>query len=235
MARPALHTAARTAALCAALATSLMAAAPDAPVADAASRGDAAAVTALITRGADVNTPQGDGMTALHWAAMNGEPALASMLLQAGANPKAATRVGAYTPLLLAAKLGDGAVVEVLLKGGADANARTDNGTTALMFAAASGDVPSVDHLIARKVDLNARETTRGLTAAMFAAAANYAAEVLAVLGRHGADLSATSTPLDLRVINRSKFAGVLFGNPEPPKKRRAAKPGRWRAAAATA
>jgi ankyrin repeat protein len=38
------------------------------------------------------------------------------------------------------------------------------------------------------------------------------------VLARHSAELSATSTPLDLRVLDRSRFAGVLFGNPEPPK-----------------
>lgn len=207
----------RTTALCALLATTIAASAPDAPVADAAARGDTAAVSALLTRGADVNSGQGDGMTALHWAAMRGDPALATMLLQAGGNPKAATRVGAYTPLLLAAKLGHGGVVGVLLDGGADASAETDNGTTALMFAAASGDVASVERLVAARVDVNARETTRGLTAAMFAAAADRAA-VIAVLARHGADLSAGSTPLDLRVLDRSRFAGVLFGNPAPPK-----------------
>ncbi len=217
MARPTLGTALRAAGLCALLATATVSAAVDAPVADAAARGDAAAVEALLTKGADVNSPQGDGMTALHWAAMNDEPTLAAVLLQAGANPRAATRVGAYTPLLLAAKLGHRGVVEALLKGGADPATKTDNGTTALMFAAASGDLESVDLLLARKPDVNARESTRGLTAAMFAAAANRAT-VVALLGRNGADLSATSTPLDLRVLDRSRFAGVLFGNPSPPK-----------------
>ncbi len=193
------------------------AAAPDTPVADAAARGDSAAVSALLTKGADVNAGQGDGMTALHWAAMRGDVALARLLLQAGASPKAATRVGAYTPLLLAAKAGYGDVVAALLASGADAGVKTDNGTTALMFAAASGDVASVEQLIAQRVELDARESTRGLTAAMFAAAANRAA-VIGVLARHGADLAAASTPLDLRVLDRSRFAGVLFGNPAPPK-----------------
>jgi uncharacterized protein len=217
MPRPSLATALRVTGLCAILATTTVSAALDAPVADAAARGDTTAVEALLTKGADVNSAQGDGMTALHWAAMNGQAPLASILLRAGANPGAATRVGAYTPLLLAAKLGHGAVVEALLKGGADPAATTDNGTTALMFAAESGDLPSVELLIARRVDVNARETTRGLTAVMFAAAADRAA-IVAALGRHGAELSATSTPLDLQVLDRSRFAGVLFGNPEPPK-----------------
>ena len=61
------------------------------------------AVAALLKQAADVNAPQGDGMTALHWAAMHDDPALATMLLYAGASPKARTRVGGYTPLLLAA------------------------------------------------------------------------------------------------------------------------------------
>jgi ankyrin repeat protein len=39
------------------------------PVADAAMKGDLAAVRALVAKGANVNAPQGDGMTALHWAA----------------------------------------------------------------------------------------------------------------------------------------------------------------------
>lgn len=49
--------------------------------------------------------------------------------------------------------------------------------------------------------------------------AANNHAAVLTALARLGADLSAISEPLDLRVIDRSKFKGVLFGNPTAPKK----------------
>ena len=43
-------------------------------------------------------------MTALHWAAMKGDAELAQMLLYAGANVKATTRLGAYTPLVIAAR-----------------------------------------------------------------------------------------------------------------------------------
>ena len=48
-------------------------------------------------------------MTALHWAALKGDAELAQMLLYAGANVKATTRLGAYTPLYLAAKGGHAA------------------------------------------------------------------------------------------------------------------------------
>ena len=59
---------------------------PDSPVADAAQRGAVAQVRVLLREGADVNAPQGDGMTALHWAATRGSAELAAVLLSAGAN-----------------------------------------------------------------------------------------------------------------------------------------------------
>ncbi len=84
--------------------TSLVGAAPlPAPVADAAMKGDREAVRALLKQGADVNAAQGDGMSALHWAADRGDAELAEMLIYAGANPGAVTRIGHYTPLHLAA------------------------------------------------------------------------------------------------------------------------------------
>ena len=79
---------------------------PDSAVADAAMKGDIEAVRALLKDGADVNAAQGDGMTALHWAAEAGDMELVGMLLYAGANPQGVTRLGGYTPLHLASKAG---------------------------------------------------------------------------------------------------------------------------------
>src|SRR6266853_152243 len=70
-------------------------------VADAVMKGDKAAVRALIGQRADVNAPQADGSTALHWAVYRGDVETANALTSAGANVKAATREGA-TPLSLA-------------------------------------------------------------------------------------------------------------------------------------
>src|SRR5687768_18176340 len=74
--------------------SSLLNAAGPAPVADAAMKRDREAVRALLKNGDDVNAAQGDGMTALHWAARNGDLELTQMLLYAGANVKATTRLG---------------------------------------------------------------------------------------------------------------------------------------------
>ncbi len=202
--------------------SALLHAAPGAPVADAAMQGDREAVRALLKQAADVNAAQGDGMTALHWAAMKDDADLVQTLLFAGANVRATTRIGTYTPLILAAKSGSGSVIAPLLKSGADANSQTANGTTALMLASASGNADAVASLIEGGAQVNATEPVRGLNAAMFAAASNRAA-VLPLLAARGADLKATSKVTDLAALSRDPAAlrDITFGNPglpgEPP------------------
>jgi ankyrin repeat protein len=203
----------------AALALSVMLhAAPSSPVADAAMQGNRDAVRSLLKQAADVNAAQGDGMTALHWAAMKDDADLAQTLLFAGASVRATTRIGAYTPLILAAKNGSASVIAPLLKSGADANSATANGTTALMLAAASGNTDAVKQLIDGGAHVNATEPVRGLTPAMFAAASNRAA-VIALLAGSGADLKATSKVTDLSALSRNPAAlrEITFGNPPPP------------------
>jgi len=75
-------------------------------VADAAMRGDMAAVRKLITEKVDVNAPQPDGATALQWAVYRGDKAMLEVLLGAGANVKAANREGS-TPMWLRAGSGE--------------------------------------------------------------------------------------------------------------------------------
>ena len=94
---------------------------PDSPVADAAMQGETEQVRVLLRDGADVNAAQGDGMTALHWAAERGDRELADMLLYAGAHLEAVTRLGGYTPLHLASRSGRSSVVEALTAAGANA------------------------------------------------------------------------------------------------------------------
>ena len=186
----------------------------NAPVAEAAERGDKAAVLALIKQAADVNAAQGDGMTALHWAAMKGDVELAQMLIYAGANVKAATRLGSYTPLFVASQQGHAGVIDALVKAGADVNAGTPNGTTPLMAAAASGEVEAVKVLLDQGANVNGKDGIRSQTPLMYAAAANRAA-VIEILTARGADVKAASKVSDLSALSRE---GLGFGgNPQVP------------------
>ena len=162
---------------------------PDSPVADAAMRGDAAAVRALIAEGADVNAAQGDGMTALHWAARNRDAALVRDLLEAGAAVSAGTRIGHYTALHLAAQVGAGEVVEVLLGAGADAGRAilVGGGAGPLHFAAAAGSERAIAALVAAGADVNATEDAWGQTPLIFAASKGRTGGVRALL-EAGAD-----------------------------------------------
>src|SRR5207302_11156676 len=133
--------------------------------ADAAMQGDHQAVQVLLKQAADVNGAQGDGMTALHWAAMKNDAELTETLLYAGANVRAKTRIGDYTPLVLAARAGNASVIPALVAAGADVNSKTSNGTTPLMLAATSGSVDAVNALLDTGADLKAIEPVRGFNA----------------------------------------------------------------------
>ena len=190
---------------------------------DAAMNGNRDAVRALLKDGADVNTTQADGMTALHWAAQKGDVELAKVLLYASANLKATTRIGGYTPLLIASKNGDAAMIETLTQAGADANAPTTNGTTPLMLASAAGKPAAVKALLDHGANVNAKEAVKGETALTFAAAFGRA-DVIRVLTAHGADVKATTKAVDLADFAQGR-AGAARGGA----RRQQRRPGRPR------
>ena len=176
------------------------AAAASSEVADAAAKGDRTAVRALIQRKADVNAPQVDGTTALHWAARGDDLDLAEMLIAAGANVSAANREG-VTALQLASINGSAAMLQKLLKAGADPNAPLDQfQDTALMMAARTGKTDALRVLLETGAKVNATETWGGTTPLMWAAAERHAAAVKVLLDA-GADVNA-----------RTKFVGAANG-----------------------
>src|SRR6478736_8851604 len=182
-----------------------------AAIADAAMHGDRVAVKELLKKGLDVNGAQGDGSTALHWAATKGDAELAQMLVYAGANVRATTRLGAYTPLYLAAKGGYPDVVRILLAAGADAKATTSNGTTPLMIAAAAGDTKSITALIENGADINAKDGAKGETPLIFAAGFNRTDAVKLLLAK-GADHKVTTKVVDLFALTAPEEEAMQRG-----------------------
>jgi ankyrin repeat protein len=180
--------------------TAVGAQSPQAPAASAAEARHVEELRALLKAGQDVNASQGDGMTALHWAAMHGDSAMTAMLLSAGANVKARTRLGGYTPLHLASQGGHSSVMQALVAAGAEVGATTSTGATPLLLAARAGDVEGVSRLIAAGADVNATERAHGQTALMIAAGLDRA-EVATLLLARKADPAIASSVADLKAL----------------------------------
>lgn len=169
------------------------------PLIDAVRSGDLQHVRALLKSGINVNQPEGDGATALHWAAHDDRIELVRLLLDAGASPRAANDLG-VTPLHLAAANGNAPMMRLLLDKRADANAAAASGVTPLMEAARSGSVDAVRLLIAHGAQVNARESARGQTALMWAVSRQHP-EIVKVLLENHADVAARTESRPMMVM----------------------------------
>ena len=158
---------------------------------DAVRAADKTAVRTLLDQRVEVNAPQADGTTALHWAAHADDSELVDLLIRAGAHVKAANRYG-VTPLWLACMNGNAPSIEMLLKAGASANTVLPEGETVLMTAARTGKVDAVNLLLRYGAEVNAKEGWRGQTALMWAAAEGHPL-VIQALVKGGAEIRARS------------------------------------------
>ena len=186
--------------LCGAWAAGAAEGSADRRLPDAAKNRDWARVGALLDQGAAVDTPRGDGATALHWAAHWNAVRAVERLIDAGADLDAANELGA-TPLWVACASRNTEVVERLLTAGADANRGLLAGETALMRCAATGDPAAVRALVEHGAEVDATEPENGQTALMWAAA-HRQPDVTGVLLAHGA-------AVDARTITRRQFRGT--------------------------
>ena len=180
---------------------------------EAAKGKDLSLLRALLDKHTDPNVRQGDGATALHWAAHWDDMKAATLLIQAGANVNAINDNG-VTALALASTNGSAPMVALLLAAGADANLARPSGETPLMMAARTGKSDVVDTLLAHGANLHATERSKGQTALMWAAAEGHPAVVKSLL-RHGADASVRSssglTPLMFAAAGGNKEVTELL------------------------
>jgi ankyrin repeat protein len=174
------------------LATASGAAAAGSEVADAAMKQNREAVRSLIQRKANVNTPQVDGTTALHWAVRADDMEMTDVLIRAGARVTASNRQG-VTPLQLAALNGSAPMLDRLIKAGADPNAPlTPSKDTALMMAARTGKTDAVKVLVESGARVNDKETWGGTSALMWAVSERHP-EAVKLLIDNGAEVNARS------------------------------------------
>ena len=131
----------------------------------AAGVGSVEEVRMLLDAGADVNGAEPKTQqNALMWAAAEGHTAVVDLLLQRGANAKAATKSG-FTPLIFAAIKDDAASVKRLLAAGANANdaipGQTPDRTNVLTIAASKGSFAAAMALVDGGADPNVTDKTK--------------------------------------------------------------------------
>src|SRR5438876_4500722 len=161
------------------------------PLVEAVRSGDRAAAIKMLEQRVDVNAPEADGTTALHWAVQQDDLDLVDRLINAGANVKAKNDYGA-TPMSEAALAGNVKVMDRLLVAGAGVESPNADGQTALMIVARTSNVEAARLLLKHGANVNAVEKWREQTALMWAAAENQPAMVKELVA-HGANVNARS------------------------------------------
>lgn len=146
-----------------------------ATLADLIKAGDRATALELIRTGENVNQPQNDGTTPLHWAVYQVDLDLVATLLRSEANANASNDFAA-TPLAEAVRVANAALVEMLLEAGADPNTANADGQTPLMLAAWIGVVEVAELLLEHGAKVNIEEQWSGQNALMWAVARKHSA-----------------------------------------------------------
>ena len=184
---------------------SAKASASESPLADKIQAGDRKAALALIAAGANVNQPQPDGSTPLHWAVYRVDRELVAALLRRGAKAGTVNKYGA-SPLAEAAGVASVELAGMLLEAGANANVSNEDGQTPLMLAARTGNVPMARLLVQHGAEVNRRESYRQQSALMWAAAENHAEMVEFLVSQKAElDVRAKSTDWDTQISSEPR------------------------------
>ena len=136
----------------------------------AVKKGNLEQVNSLLNSGADVNTAQKDGTSALAWAVYNNNKELVDLLIRSGEdgadidaaneygfNPLHNSKWTGESPLMTCANTGTTDAVKTLLDQGADVNSvETTQQQTALMWAVAEKHPQVVKLLVERGANINA-------------------------------------------------------------------------------
>jgi ankyrin repeat protein len=135
----------------------------------AAQNGLVKVVDRLLKAGAEANTLANNGLSALHWAALRGDPQVIDLLIaapkidlnvQARRLTSSIFVVGGSSPLILAARKGNTKAVTTLISARADLTITDDTGSTALHVAVEAGHMAVVKVLLRSLVSTGSDLTT---------------------------------------------------------------------------
>ncbi|CAG5006039.1 unnamed protein product [Parnassius apollo] len=179
-----------------------------------------ARVKELVEAGWDVNQPDHETVTLLHWAAINNRREIIEYLLSKGAIVDAIGGELLSTPLHWATRQGHLEATVLLVRAGADPALRDAEGCACLHLAAQFGHTAVVAYLVARGADPDAPDAG-GMTPLMWAAwkvSAVDPARLLITLGAstNPTDRSHGNTALHWAILARNTTAIstlVLYGN----------------------
>ena len=147
---------------------------------------------AIIDHGADVNSTNKDGETALMIACMKGNVYAINVLLNANANPDLANTIGNTSLHCAVRALRCCETLHAIIKHSADVDATNKDGETALMIACLEKNVDAINVLLDANANPNFADTI-GYTCLHCAAKALHNRETLQAIIDHGADVNATS------------------------------------------
>lgn len=122
----------------------------------------------LVEAGADVNEPDQDTITLLHWAAINNRTNIVRYLLEQGASVDTLSGDLNSTAMHWATRQGHLASVVLLTNAGADPRIRDAEGSSCIHLAAQFGHTACVAYFIAREVPIDEIDTC-GMNALMWA------------------------------------------------------------------
>ncbi len=149
-------------------------------------------VKQVLDRGANINSADRNGTTALMWAVIGRHPEIVELLLTRGASPDLVNRDD-YTALTYAASNGDLEIARVLVNSKADVNHVNGYGNTPLSLAIMNRHVPIVELLVEHNVDINYARRGLGGPALMLAIERGLK-DIVKLLLEHGADVNLTDT-----------------------------------------
>jgi len=172
----------------------------------AASTDSTEGVKTLLELGADINTTNRHGTTALMFAAKAGNIDMVKVFVKRGADVNATDQPG-RTALIYATLAANIDMIKALVEVGADINATDPSGNKVLMYALISGRVNIIKTLLGLRADVNA--TDQYGTTALMRAAGKGNIDAVRILVESGANVDAVDQSGNTALMRAAEMGNI--------------------------